>query len=172
MARIYTRTGDTGETSLYSGERVPKSCSRIEAYGTVDELQASLGLARALVERDEVAEALYELQRMLVPAMAELATVDGEARIHAEDVEAVERDIDRFFADIPSGFSFLVPGESAGSAALHVARTVARRCERALLTCADQEQISPCLLAFFNRLSDLCYVLARYEDEAKEGRER
>lgn len=168
MAKVYTRTGDGGETSLYSGERVPKCCSRIDAYGTVDELQASLGLARALVRHEDIGEVLYELQRTLVPAMAELATVSGEPRIGAEDVEVLEQAIDFYSERIPSGFSFLVPGESAGSAALHVARTVARRCERAILECDEESLASPATLAFFNRISDLCYVLARYEDEAKE----
>ncbi len=168
MAKVYTRTGDQGETSLYSGERVPKCCPRIDAYGTVDELQASLGLARAFVSHESVGEVLYELQRSLVHAMAEMATLGGEARIRAEEVEGLEQTIDKFSALIPSGFSFQVPGESAGSAALHVARTVARRCERVILASIDEGLATSATLAFFNRISDLCYVLARYEDEAKE----
>lgn len=167
MTSIATKTGDGGETSLYSGERVSKCCARVDAYGTVDELQASLGLARSLVTHEEVAGELYRLQRMLVQAMAELATIGGEPRILVADVEELECAIDRFGADLSSEFVFQVPGDSAGSAALHVARTVARRSERVILSCVEQGhiRITPDLATFFNRLSDLCYLLARYEDE-------
>lgn len=169
MTRVYTKTGDAGETSLYSGERVSKCCARVDAYGTVDELQASLGLARALAAHADARLAIRELQETLVRAMAELATVDGEPRVLDEDVKVLERTIDRFDACLPAVTSFQIPGDSAGSAALHVARTVARRCERAVLLSAERDQVAvtPALFAFFNRVSDLCYVLARFEDEAE-----
>ncbi len=167
--KVYTKTGDTGETSLYSGERVSKCCARVEAYGTVDELQASLGLARAFVVHADVKLVIRALQETLVRAMAELATVGGEPRILEGDVKELEQTIDRFAARLPSAASFRIPGDSAGSAALHVARTVARRCERAILLSVEQDQVvvTPALLAFFNRVSDLCYMLARFEDEAE-----
>lgn len=167
MAKVYTGTGDAGQTSLYSGERVAKCCARVSACGTADELQASLGLARALVAHADVAEALREVQLLLVDAMAELATVGGRPRIGAKDVGALERAVDCYAERIAPQFSFQVPGDAAGSAALHVARTVARRCEREVAACIEQgdDLGNPLLLAFFNRVSDLCYVLARFEDE-------
>lgn len=171
MAKVYTRGGDGGETSLCSGERVSKRCARIEACGAVDELQAALGLARALARREDAKEALLGLQRALAEAMAELATAGGTPRIGEGDVEAMERAIDAFSADAPAAFSFQIPGDSAGSAALHVARTVARRAERAVLAGIDEGWATAALRAFFNRVSDLCYALARCEDGAgKEDR--
>lgn len=169
MAKVYTKTGDAGETSLCSGERVSKCCARVDAYGTVDELQASLGLARALARHADVKLAIRELQETLVRAMTELATVDGEPRILEGDVEDVERTIDRFASRLPAVTSFQIPGDSAGSAALHVARTVARRCERVVLLSAERDRVavSPALFKFFNRVSDACYVLARFEDEVE-----
>lgn len=169
MTRVYTKTGDAGETSLYSGERVSKCCARVDAYGTVDELQASLGMARALAVHADVKLAIRELQETLVRAMAELATVGGNPHIIEEDVEGIERTIDRFASCLSAVASFQIPGDSAGSAALHVARTVARRSERAVLLSVERDQVpaSPALLKFFNRVSDLCYVLARFEDEAE-----
>lgn len=166
--KIYTRTGDAGETSLYSGERVMKCCPRVDVYGEADELQASLGLARAFATQPETGRMLYGLQQTLVSAMAELATVGGAKRIGVEDVEGLEQEIDEITQKVSSGFSFLIPGENPCSAALHVARTVARRCERALILFSEDEEVSPEMLAFFNRISDLCYILARYEDECQD----
>lgn len=165
--KIYTRTGDKGETSLYSGERVLKCCPRVDAYGGVDELQASLGMARAFAQHPTTGRILYGLQQTLVSAMAELATLGGGKRICSEDVEGLEQEIDAISQKVPSGFSFLIPGENPCSAALHVARTVARRCERTLILFSETEKVSDEMLAFFNRVSDLCYILARYEDEGE-----
>lgn len=165
MAKVYTRTGDAGQTSLYSGERVAKCCPRVDAYGEADELQAALGLARALSKNPDTKDALKELEETLVTAMAELATIGGDARITWDHVEHLENQIDAFQAKAPQEFRFVVPGDQPGSAALHLARTVARRCERALLLFAENDEVSKDILAFFNRISDLCYVLARYEDE-------
>lgn len=170
MAGICTKTGDAGETSLYSGERVPKTDARIAAVGSADELQAALGLARAFVVRAEVVEALYRLQCELVDAMAELA--GGEPRIGTGHAARLEAQIDRFEALLPGGFEFDVPGAAPGSAALHVARTVARRCEREVCGLAPAGGATPAMLAYFNRISDLCYVLARCEREGERETSR
>lgn len=169
MAEVYTKTGDAGETSLYSGERVAKDDLRVEAYGTADELQAVLGLARALAVREDVKGAVLALEQLLVQVMAELATMGGTARIGAGEVAALEQEIDRFQGLLAPGFSLVVPGGSAGSAALHVARTVARRFERMLVRLAAREDVPADMLAAANRLSDLCYVLARVEEECADG---
>ena len=165
--KLYTRAGDKGKTSLYSGERVSKSCTRVDAYGTIDELQASLGFARALAIHDRVTETLYSLQCSLVQVMTEIATADARQKILPEDVLEIEHFIDSYFSELPLGISFQIPGESAGSAALHVARTIARRAERILVSLAENENVNPHLLAYCNRISDLCFILARYEDEVK-----
>lgn len=172
MAKIYTKKGDEGKTSLYSGERVSKSSLRVDLGGTIDELQAFLGLARATTRHTESAATLYHLECKLMHAMTELAVSAGEAYIFAEDVVALEQAIDTYSTELQGKFSFAVPGESPGSATLHVARTVARRCERRLVSLVEEEDgagagaVSPTLLAFFNRISDLCYTLALYEDQA------
>lgn len=171
MARVYTRTGDAGETSLYSGERVAKCCDRVECYGSIDELQAALGMARALCADERVCDTVRTVERMLVNVMAELATVDGDPRILPEDVSAIEAQIDAYEAFLPKGFTWRVPGDRRDSAALHVARTVARRCERALLRCMKTEGVAVGdeLRVYLNRVSDLCYVCACYLDEAVCG---
>jgi cob(I)alamin adenosyltransferase len=166
--KIYTKTGDKGETSLYSGERVPKDSPRVEAYGTIDELDSALGLARALCANAAVRAAVHDLQNQLWAVMAEVATLGGEPRITAADVAAIEAVIDRFDADLPPLTSFIVPGDTPGGAALDLARTVARRAERQLWRVAREEPVGEHILVFINRLSDLCFILARAEMAGKE----
>lgn len=161
---VYTRRGDGGETSLYSGERVSKANLRVEAYGTADELQSWLGLARTSVTDVEISTILYTVESQLIHAMAELATIGGEPRITVEHVAYLEENIDRY---TPEKFSFRVPGDTVASAQLHVARTVARRCERVVQRLANQESLSETLMAFLNRISDLCYVLACAQEGEK-----
>lgn len=161
--KIYTKTGDKGETSLYSGERVPKESPRVEAYGTIDELDSALGMARALCGQEEVRAAVYDLQKLLWAVMAEVATIGGEARITAAEVAAAEQVIDRFDAGLPPLTAFVVPGDTPGSAALDLARTVARRAERQLWRVAREEPVGEHVLILVNRLSDLCFTLARAE---------
>lgn len=162
---IYTRTGDAGQTSLLSGEQVEKRSARVRAYGAMDETQSALGMARALLSHDFIGGCVYEIQKTLMSAMSEVATKNDSPRIAPDDVAEVELMIDRFYAYLPNGFTFKVPGESLGSAALHTARSVVRRCERELHELNVDEPVNPCLLAWVNRVSDLCYVLARLEDE-------
>lgn len=155
--RVYTRTGDTGMTSLYSGERASKASLRVEAYGTMDELQAQLGVARAYIDDADVDETLFHVEELMVSAMAELATIGSEERLGLDDIAWIEERIDRHS---PDEFSFRVPGANAPSAQLHLARTVARRCERRIVELKEHDAVNDGLLKFVNRVSDLCYVLA------------
>lgn len=165
MATFYTRTGDSGETSLYTGERVPKHCLRLDSYGICDEVQAFLGLARAQTKSKLIAQDLFDVESKLMDVMAELASIGGEPRISSEDVEAIERRIDFYTDALPEGFKWSVPGDSLASANLHVARTITRRAERTMCQLNTEEEVSASLLKFINRISDLCYAMARYEDE-------
>lgn len=168
--KIYTKTGDKGTTSLYSGERVEKDSIRVEAYGTIDELDSALGLARAFSETKEVRETILMVQKMLWNVMAEVATLgEQKPRIASQDVEAIEKTIDQLEAGLPPLTHFIIPGDTRGAAALDLSRTVARRAERQLWRLARQEQVSETVLVLINRLSDLCFVLARVETGRGEG---
>jgi len=166
--KIYTKTGDKGTTALYSGERVPKDSLRVETYGTLDELDSALGLARALCADAAVRAAVYDVQKLLGAVMAEVATIGGEgSRISGAETEIIEKTIDKFDAALPPLTHFLIPGDTPGGAALDLARTVARRAERQLWRLAGQEPVGESILILVNRLSDLCFVLARAETEGK-----
>lgn len=162
--KIYTKTGDSGTTSLYSGERTEKYSLRVEAYGTLDELQAVIGLARAACKNPEVKAALEEKERQLVPVMAEIASPQSKkAMVFESDVTKLEQEIDSFSA-MCGGFSgFVLPGESLPSAALHMARAVARRAERRVCELASKERVEQPVLCYINRLSDFLYVLSQCE---------
>lgn len=175
LNRIYTKTGDAGETLLASGERVPKDAPRIECYGTVDELNAFVGaaaltaseLAQSTPALGELARTLRRVQHELFNLGSILATTPErvhpkQARITEVDVEALERDIDRANAPLPPLRSFVLPGGSRLSVELHVCRTVCRRAERLLVTAARQEQIDPVNLRYLNRLSDALFVWSRW----------
>ena len=169
MYRYYTRTGDKGETALYSGERVPKDSLRVEAFGTIDELQSSIGFARAIAEDEEVDADCKAIEGVLGGAMAELATTGGKTWIVAQDVENIEALCDKYTAYAADWKpDFVVPGTSPASAALHVARAIARRAERRVLTFADTvaetEPVQPALLQYLNRVSDLLYAMAVHID--------
>ena len=174
--KIYTRTGDLGETSLLAGPRVGKDMPRIEACGTIDELNAALGVARAEPLEAEVDRLLERVQHELFAVGAELATPDPAARkvqwIGPEHLKALEADIDRHQETLPPLRHFVLPAGTRAAAGLHLARTVCRRAERRLVTLIrrSEEPISLALLAYLNRLGDLLFVLARYEN-ARAGRE-
>jgi len=166
MPRIYTRTGDSGETGLFSGERVRKDASRIEAYGTVDELSSTIGHARSLTEDKEVEEILEKVQRDLFVVGAELATRSRKRKprrveVTDEMVKHLERDIDRLDSELSPLSTFILPSGATAATALHVARAVARRAERRAVTLAKKEKLNPQLLAYLNRLSSMLFVLAR-----------
>jgi cob(I)alamin adenosyltransferase len=168
--KIYTKTGDTGETGLFGGPRVAKDDLRIEAYGTVDELNAVLGLVRCDKLPPDVDDLLARIQNELFDVGAELATpqpeVKGIARAEAEHIAALEQAIDHYQAGLAPLKTFILPGGSKAAAWLHLARTVCRRAERRLVTLAREkantaEAVSPTLVVYLNRLSDLLFVLAR-----------
>ena len=163
--RIYTRTGDRGETGLIGGRRVPKDHLRVEAYGAVDELNAHLGLVRAQIEDAELGALLDDIQHRLFDLGAELATPAGSTDLSpvlgAAEIDQLERRIDRYQTSLPALREFILPGGTAPAAALHVARTVCRRAERRLVTLGREEPLRADLLRYLNRLSDLLFVLAR-----------
>lgn len=165
MIKIYTKTGDKGQTSLYDSTRVDKDSLRVESYGTVDELNSALGFARNFVEDQMVIDIIYKIQRELFDVAGELATMDREKfpeKISEEHVKALENIIDEYINKIDKIDKFIIPGTNKASASLHVARTVCRRAERRILTLAKHEPISEILIKYVNRLSDVIYTLARF----------
>ncbi len=166
--KIYTRTGDSGQTGLFGGGRVSKTHPRVEAYGDVDELNAGLGLARAIEMMPRVDEIIVSLQRDLFAIGALLATPDRDkmkrqlekASIDERRIRELEQAIDDGDAELEPLRSFIVPGGTANAAALHVARTVCRRAERRVIA-LDEEEIPAIVIVYLNRLSDLLFTLAR-----------
>jgi cob(I)alamin adenosyltransferase len=162
--KIYTKTGDAGETGLFGGGRVSKDDPRVCAYGDVDELNATLGFAAALEPAGFESDVVQAIQRDLFAIGAELATRDAaKVREHvgAGHVSALEQVIDRHEATLTPLKNFILPGGTPKAAALHVARTTCRRAERAVVQLAREEQINPIIIHYLNRLSDLLFVLAR-----------
>lgn len=167
--KIYTRTGDKGGTALFGGGRVPKDHPRVEAYGNVDELNAALGLARAIESLPRVDEVLVPVQRDLFAIGALLATPDHEkmhdqlekARIDEARIAELERAIDQAEAELEPLRSFIIPGGSPKGAALHVARTVCRRAERGVVRLSHEIELPELAIKYLNRLSDLLFTLAR-----------
>ncbi len=165
MGKIYTRKGDLGTSTLFSGEKVSKDDIRLEAYGALDELQAQLGVARAATQNEEVRPILIDIQRDISAACSELAS-NPEVRdrlsrhLGAEDIKRLESCIDSFTARFPLPRYFILPGRTGDSAALHVARTVCRRAERHLVAVNRSLGSYDEVLGYFNRLSDLLFVLA------------
>jgi cob(I)alamin adenosyltransferase len=167
--KIYTRTGDDGTTGLLGPGRVLKSALRVEAYGTVDELNAVLGVARALDPERRIASDLERVQDGLFRLGAELATTPGTAlarmqRIGDAEVADLEAWIDRLDRELPELKSFILPGGTALAAQLHLARTVCRRAERRVVALAQAEPVEPVLIRHLNRLADLLFVLARWSN--------
>ena len=168
--KIYTRTGDTGTTALFGGDRVGKNHPRIEAYGTVDETNAYLGLARSLLEDQSGAvrlePLLARLQDDLFILGADLATPSESRavvpRIDEAHITRLEEAIDAFEADLPPLKHFILPGGTSVAGMLHVARTVCRRAERLTVAASAEEAISLEAAIYLNRLSDLLFVLARW----------
>ncbi len=166
-AAVYTRSGDKGLTSLLSGERVSKCSLRVEAYGNIDEICSALGLARASVVREDVKATIFKCQQLLSLLMADVASLNLETPYITEDhVKIMEQTIDQFDAMIEPLTKFIIPGDTLGAGALDIARTTTRRAERALLRVVENdEQVNPNTLIVLNRLSDLCFILARVEVE-------
>jgi len=163
--KIYTKTGDRGTTGLYTGERIAKDSQRVEAYGTVDEVTSVLGTARSQCKNAAVKSSIYDLQKLLMSLMAQLASSGSDSHyITSEHIKLLEQTIDQYDAQLPPLKEFLIPGDSIGAACLDQARTVTRRAERQVWRLARNEEVDELILVFLNRLSDLCFVLGRVEN--------
>ena len=164
LTRIYTRGGDAGETSLGDGSRVSKLDGRIEAFGTVDELNAAVGVVLAGDVPGELRSVLERVQNELFDVGADLsvpAEVDGRLRVEQSMVDRLEEDCDRFNAELPELRSFVLPGGTTAAAGIHVARTICRRAERQTLRASRDTELGPLVAVYLNRLSDLLFILAR-----------
>jgi cob(I)alamin adenosyltransferase len=171
MVKIYTKTGDKGDTGLFGGGRVPKYSLRIEAYGTVDELNSFIGLAYIEVKDNEVKAVLEKIQNELFAVGANLAAPDSEndknraiPPVTEDFIKDAENAIDNFDGKLKPLKNFILPGGSKGAAFLHICRTVCRRAERKAVELKSKEIVNDNILIFLNRLSDLFFVLARYEN--------
>lgn len=172
--KIYTKTGDKGETGLYGADRVGKDHPRVEAYGTVDEANSAIGVARAALAHADIQADLESIQNALFDLGADLATRFGGpyekslARMEAQDVEWLEQLIDRYQEEAPKFTGFIHPGGHPAAAALHLARTITRRAERRVVELMRQEEANPEAMRYLNRLSDLLFTLARVVNK-REG---
>lgn len=162
--KIYTKTGDAGLTSLYTGERVEKNSLRVQVYGAIDEADSALGLSRAFVQRDDVRAKIFAVQKLLPRLMADFASLNRESLITSADVSQLESDMDALENSLPPLKEFLVPGNTQGGAFLDLARTVTRRAERLACELAKSEPVHESDKIFLNRLSDYCFLLMRRED--------
>ncbi len=169
--KIYTKTGDKGETGLFGGERVSKYSPRIEAYGTIDELNSFIGLAVTEVKSDEVKLLLVKIQNQLFSIGSDLATPDTEKNKKLKIFRTpdnfylnIEKEIDKYEEKLEPLKNFILPGGSKGSACLHVCRTIARRAERQVVALNSTVQIGNNIIIFLNRISDLFFVLSRFEN--------
>ena len=170
--RIYTKTGDDGTTGLFGGARLPKDDIRIEAYGTVDELNAVIGLLMASIPDHQIDQLLQTIQSRLFTVGANLASQPGKDMITPdlldEDVELIEVSIDKMQETLPELKHFIMPGGSASVSAAHLARTVCRRAERRCVTLSHSSEVDSIIILYLNRLSDFFFVLARWLG-AREG---
>lgn len=167
--KIYTKTGDKGETSLVAGVRVPKFADRVEAYGTCDEANSQIGLALSLLPNTadwkELQDVFHVVQTKLFHVGAELATPEGKKvgwPIVEGDVTFLEEQIDKLDAELPPLTNFILPGGHPAASAFHVSRTVVRRAERHAVQVAQQEQVNSAVVKYLNRLSDYLFVVARH----------
>jgi len=180
-SKLYTRTGDRGQTALFGGRRVPKDHPRVVAYGTIDELNSALGVAASFVRQRAVVAVLRLIQNELFNIGAELASdrpvrrgkrEAGVFQLDAGRTKWLEELIDEYDAKVPPLTTFILPSGSAGAALLHFARTVARRAEREAVALDRDEAVNPAILAYLNRLCDLLFALARYVNKADRQREQ
>ena len=168
--KIYTKTGDQGDTALFSGGRVPKHHRRVEAYGAVDELNSILGIVRSAKPSTQTNRWLEEIQHQLFHLGADLATPldaksDWVVRVKPSQVKWLEDTIDQMTAELPTLKHFILPGGTFTAAQLHLARTVCRRAERSVTALQQETDINGCILAYINRLSDWLFTLARFENK-------
>ena len=163
---VYTKTGDKGYTSLYTGERVPKNSLRVKAYGTIDEANAALAMVRATCTNERVREIVLQLQKNNGMLMGDLASVGQPAMINEASVDVIEALIDEVEEKVPPFTGFLISGETSAGAYLDLARTIIRRAERIMLDLLAEEpdNVHESNRLYVNRLSDLCFVLMRLEE--------
>jgi len=170
ITKVYTRTGDDGTTGLGGGQRVPKDSPRIEAYGTVDELSSSIGVAVALGLQPRLAETLARIQNELFNLGSDLCILEEDKVkmpvpvVEERNVDALERLMDELSEELSPLQNFILPGGTPGAAQLHVARTVCRRAERLVIALSRLEPVGPFVVKYLNRLSDALFVMARYEN--------
>jgi len=165
--KIYTKTGDKGETSLFGGQRVLKNDLRVECYGTVDELNSVLGLAVTEITESEIIKVIQKIQNDLFDLGSELATPINKKsipRISSGNISYLEKSIDKFEKQLPELKQFILPGGTKGASLLHLARSVCRRGERLVVSLSKNVSISDDIVIYLNRLSDLLFVLARFEN--------
>ena len=166
--KIYTKKGDTGETSLFGGQKVSKAADRIEAYGTVDELNSIIGMVLTHPQTEKGKKWLTIIQNQLFVLGADLATpFDKKVKIDRTNLEQVvflEHAIDEMAEQLPAMKSFILPGGTKAAAALHLARTICRRAERLTVSCRQREEISDVVITYLNRLSDFLFMLSRFEN--------
>ena len=171
LTKIYTRTGDDGSTGLAGGRRVPKSSPRIEAYGTVDELNALIGLVLAAKPTVRLVNPLQQFQNDLLHLGADLCRPEEEKsaatgpNVEARHVAALEELMDELSTSLDPLENFVLPGGTSAAAHLHVARTVCRRAEREVLRLAEREKVGQYVVVYLNRLSDAFFVMARFENK-------
>lgn len=167
ITRVYTKTGDKGETSIVGGIRVKKSCERLEAYGTVDELSSQLGLLASLLPDGDDKSLIIRIQTNLFNVCTNLATDQSQtplydsAKMADGEIELLEQEVDRIMKLLPERQGFILPGGCQAAAQAHVCRTVCRRAERRIVALSEVAQISPETLQYVNRLSDYLFVLAK-----------
>jgi cob(I)alamin adenosyltransferase len=176
VTRIYTKTGDSGTTGLIGGKRVPKNAPQIEANGSLDELNALIGIVRAQTLPARVDAVLQVVQDDLFTIGSQIATPEEKNRqapgIGDREISRLEREIDTIENDLEPLKRFILPGGSMPGAGLHWVRAVTRRAERSCVTLSQTENVDPSILRYLNRLSDLCFVLARYVNKQQGIPER
>lgn len=160
LSKIYTRTGDDGSTGLGDGTRVGKDSARVTAYGTVDEANSSIGVLLAAQVPDDIRALLTTVQHQMFDLGGELC-IPGHAAIQAQDIDALEAQLDRYNEALPPLKDFILPGGGEAAARCHLARTIVRRAERETVTLARHDAVRPEAIRYLNRLSDLLFVLAR-----------
>lgn len=162
---VYTKTGDKGETGLYTGERVKKNSLRVSAYGAIDEAGGALSLARGLSDKKEVKSKIFALQRLLPLLMADLASLNQENLIKEEHIKNLEKEMDEIENSLAPLKSFVIAGNTKAGGALDLARTVLRRAEREFLSLKEKEPAHEIDGVLLNRLSDYVFLLMRIEEE-------
>jgi cob(I)alamin adenosyltransferase len=160
LSKIYTRTGDDGSTGLGDGARVSKDSARVCAYGTVDEANSAIGVVLACEIPDDVRDVLIAVQHQMFDLGGELC-IPGHSAIFDDDIDRLEKQLDHFNADLPPLKDFILPGGGPAAAHCHLARTIARRAEREVVTLSHHDSVRPEAVRYLNRLSDLLFVLAR-----------